>query len=393
LALENIEGWSGRLIATDSEFEGEGVAFQQGDILFGKLRPYLAKVHLAEFAGEAVGDFHVLRPASSLSGRYAQYQMLNRSFVEVIDGSTFGSKMPRANWESLAGMALAIPPLGEQAAIAFFLDRETAKIDALIAQQRKLIALSVEKHQATISNAVMRGLKSDVPRKCSGVAWLGDVPVHWSVGKISAFARRETGHTPSRQHPEYWENCTIPWFTLADVWQIRDGKLKYVHETKEKVSQLGIANSAARLLPTGTVLLSRTASVGYSAIMGCDMATSQDFINWVCMPHLKPEFLLYVLRGMRPEFERLMMGSTHQTIYMPDVAKLMMALPPVAEQEDIIRFLDGATAKLNTLKDEAERVIGLLKERRGALIVAAVTGQIDVRGVIPQTVNPEEIIA
>ena len=211
------------------------------------------------------------------------------------------------------------------------------------------------------------------------MTWLGKVPAHWSVGKIQSFARRETGHTPSRQHPEYWENCIIPWFTLADVWQIRDNKLKYVHETKEMVSELGLANSAARLLPAGTVMLSRTASVGYSAIMGQDMATTQDFINWVCRPLLKPEFLLYVLRGMRPEFDRLMMGSTHQTIYMPDVAKLMMTLPPLHEQANIVSFLDEATAKLDALRDAAERAITLLKERRSALIAAAVTGQIDVR--------------
>jgi type I restriction enzyme S subunit len=216
--------------------------------------------------------------------------------------------------------------------------------------------------------------------KDSGVAWLGEVPAHWVVGKIQSFAKRESGHTPSRQHPEYWENCTIPWFSLADVWQIRSADVKYVTETKESVSELGLANSSARLLPKGTVILSRTASVGYSAIMGCDMATTQDFVNWICKPDLLPEFLLYVLRGMRAEFDRLMMGSTHQTIYMPDIAKLMMTRPPIDEQVEIINFLEAVVGKLDSLKTEAEFGIALLKERRSALIAAAVTGQIDVRG-------------
>lgn len=301
-----------------------------------------------------------------------------RSQIEL-DATGASSSMLNIGQSAILDLLMPRPSPAEQAAIAIFLDRETAKIDALVAEQDKLIALLTEKRQTTISHAVTRGLNPDAPMKDSGVAWLGEVPAHWSTGKIQSFARRESGHTPSRQRPEYWENCTVPWFSLADVWQIREGNVKYVYETKEKVSDLGLANSSARLLPAGTVMLSRTASVGYSAIMGCDMATTQDFINWVCGPSLKPEFLLHVLRGMRPEFDRLMMGSTHQTIYMPDVAKLMMALPPLIEQEAIIAFVDREAAKLDTLKAEAERATTLLKERRSALIAAAVTGQIDVR--------------
>lgn len=380
VALENIEGWSGRFVPTEGEFEGDGVAFDAGDILFGKLRPYLAKVFLAGRAGEAVGDFHVLRPQQGMDGRYVQYQMLSQSFIEAIDSSTFGSKMPRASWETLGHMPLTVPPASEQTAITAFLDRETAKIDALIAEQEKLIALLEEKRQATISHAVTKGLNPNASMNDSGVAWLGKVPAHWTVGKIQSFAKRESGHTPSRQHPEYWENCTIPWFSLADVWQIRSAGAKYVTETKELVSKLGLANSSARLLPKGTVILSRTASVGYSAIMGVDMATTQDFVNWVCKPDLLPEFLLSVLRGMRTEFNRLMMGSTHQTIYMPDIAKLMMAKPPIEDQVEIVSFLDDVAGQLDELSSAAESGIKLLKERRRALIAAAVTGKIDVRG-------------
>jgi type I restriction enzyme S subunit len=120
--------------------------------------------------------------------------------------------------------------------------------------------------------------------KASGVEWLGDVPEHWGVMPIGRAARLESGHTPSRLHPEYWEHCTVPWFTLADIWQIREAGADYIYETKEKVSEVGLANSAARVLPKGTVMLSRTASVGFSAIMGVDMATTQDFANWVCGP-------------------------------------------------------------------------------------------------------------
>lgn len=324
-----------------------------------------------------------IRVRTGMSPKLAWYILNNglaRMQLDLLSNSTTG--LANLNGTIIGELLLAVAPHEEQATIAAFLDRETAKIDALIAEQEKLIALLAEKRQATISHAVTRGLDPHAPMKDSGVAWLGEVPAHWEVGKIQNFARRESGHTPSRQHPEYWENCTIPWFSLADVHQIRDGRTKYVSATKELVSELGLANSSARLLPKGTVILSRTASVGYSAIMDVAMATTQDFVNWICTGNLLPEYLLLVLRGMKVEFDRLMMGSTHQTIYMPDVAKLMMAKPPVEEQRSIVAVLDRTLATQDELTDNASRAVCLLKERRSALIAAAVTGQIDVRGVV-----------
>lgn len=176
--------------------------------------------------------------------------------------------------------------------------------------------------------ATPRGFKPYPEYKDSGVEWLGDIPAHWEVNRTKFAARLRSGHTPSRQHLEYWQDCTIPWFGLADVWQIRDGRIEYVSETAEKISELGLANSAARLLPKGTVILSRTASVGFSAIMGVDMATTQDFVNWVCGPTLRPEYLLYVFRSMGQEFARLTMGSTHQTIYLHARCRRVLDVDP-----------------------------------------------------------------
>lgn len=154
VGLENIEGWSGKFIETDSEFEGDGIKFNKGDILFGKLRPYLAKVYLAEFSGEAVGDFHVMRPQSDVIGRFAQYQMLNRDFISIVDGSTFGAKMPRASWEFVGSMLVTIPPLAEQEKIAKYLDEQTKTIELLINKARQSIDLAKEHRTALISAAV-----------------------------------------------------------------------------------------------------------------------------------------------------------------------------------------------------------------------------------------------
>jgi len=181
VALENIESWTGRFLSSESEYEGEGITFEIGDILFGKLRPYLAKAYRAEFEGEAVGDFHVLRPVQGIDGGYAQYLILNREFIADVDGSTYGSKMPRASWEFVGAMKITAPPLPEQIQIALFLDHETAKIDRLIAKQRELIALLNEKRQAVISHAVTKGLNPDAPMKPTGIDWMPEVPAHWQT--------------------------------------------------------------------------------------------------------------------------------------------------------------------------------------------------------------------
>ncbi len=225
--------------------------------------------------------------------------------------------------------------------------------------------------------SALRRFKPYPAYRDSGVEWLGEIPAHWEVNRTKFAARLYSGHTPSRQHPEYWQDCTIPWFGLADVWQIRDGQIEYVCETTEKISELGLANSAARLLPKGTVILSRTASVGFSAILGVDMATTQDFVNWVCGPTLRPEYLLYVFRSMGHEFRRLTMGSTHQTIYMPDVGAFSTPIPPPLEQDQIVAFIRAETARIDALVAKKERLIELLREKRTALITRAVTRGLD----------------
>jgi type I restriction enzyme, S subunit len=207
-------------------------------------------------------------------------------------------------------------------------------------------------------------------RQESGVGWLGAIPEHWEVARLKYVAKLGTGHTPSRQVRAYWENCTIQWVTLADVWQLRDGRRTTITETAEKISKLGLANSAAVLHPAGTVILSRTASVGFSAILGVDAATSQDFMAWTCGPRLEPGYLLYLLRAMKQEFRRLVMGSTHSTIYMPDIEVLTVPLPPIAEQRAITTWLGRELAALDDVVAREERLLRLFNERRSALIAS-----------------------
>lgn len=378
IGLENIESWSGRFIETESEFEGEGVAVEKGDVLFGKLRPYLAKALLVPEPSDAVGDFHAMRPNRQTHAGFLLYQILSKEFIVMVDGSTFGSKMPRASWEFVGKMPLPHPPLPEQIQIASFLDRECGKLDALQAKQERLIELLKEKRQALISHAVTRGLDPTAKLKPSGIEWLGDVPEHWRVCRVKHVAKLESGHTPSKTMPEYWEDCNIPWVSLNDTKQLKD--VDYITETALQISELGMKNSSAHLLPARAVIFTRDATIGLAAITTRPMAVSQHIIAWICQERFViPEFLLLVFYGMASDLERFTAGATLKTIGMPDVNKLSAAIPPLEEQQAIVGCVFRKFRNIDATMAKAERAIALLKERRSALISAAVTGKIDVR--------------
>jgi type I restriction enzyme S subunit len=325
-------------------------------------------------------DMKALRPSRHLDARYLAHQLRARSseLLAMVEEAGHGTRCLRTDlWRKLG---VALPPLDEQRAIADFLDRKTTAIDALIEKKERGIQLLHEKRQAVVWQAVTKGLSTSVAMRESGREWIGTMPAHWDLARTRHVARLRSGHTPSRLHPEYWvpEECTIPWVSLADVWQLRDGSMEEISETQEKISPIGLANSAARLLPAQTVIVSRTASVGFSAIITQPMATTQDFVNWICGPRLRPRYLLYVFRAMRDEFRRLTMGSTHQTIYMPDVAKFVTPVPPLEEQDAIVNHLRKALARTDTISARINRQVELLRDYRRVLITSAVTGQLDV---------------
>jgi len=168
-------------------------------------------------------------------------------------------------------------------------------------------------------------------------------PRDWSWTPLSSVAQLESGHTPSRKHPDYWDGG-IPWVSIKDAV---DNHGRTIDDTCQHVSQLGLDNSSARLLPPRTVCLSRTASVGYVVAMGREMATSQDFVNWVCGPRLEPDYLKYVLLAERESLLRFASGTTHQTIYYPEAKAFHVLLPPPAEQGRIANVLRALDAKID----------------------------------------------
>lgn len=161
----------------------------------------------------------------------------------------------------------------------------------------------------------------------------------------------ESGHTPSRRHPEYWGG-TIPWISIRDA---KANHGKEIHDTLEKTNELGIANSSARVLPEGTVCLSRTASVGYVVVTTKPMATSQDFVNWICGEELEPRFLQYLLLAEGRNLLRFASGAVHQTIYFPEAKAFYVCVPSRSEQIRLIGLLDEALNGITKARTAAEK--------------------------------------
>jgi type I restriction enzyme, S subunit len=383
VGLEHIEPWTGRLRLENQPDTVDSTVsvFGAGDVLLGKLRPYLAKVARPSFHGVCTSEVLALRPVTEYTQSYAMYSLLNEGYVRWLDSLTYGAKMPRVSPDQVANTHMPMPPTIEQVAIAAFLDKEAAKIDSLIAKNEKLIELLQEKRRALITRVVTKGLDPNVPMKDSGVEWIGKIPGHWEAERVKWAARMVSGHTPDKKVESYWMGGDIPWVSLADTGQLRE--VDYISNTAMQTTSDGIAHSSAHVLPAGTVVFSRDATIGLCGIIRTGMAVSQHFIGWICSPRLLPEYLLFVFRSMTEELERLTMGATVRTIGMPDVKSLSVPIPPVLEQEEIVRHVGQQRTQLDALIAKVRNAIERLKELRMALISAAVTGKIDVREEVP----------
>ena len=380
IGLENIECGTGRFLETDTEFEGDGVAFVAADVLYGKLRPYLAKVLVATQQGEAIGDFHVLSPDERLDSKFLAYLLLSPSVVALLNGSTHGAKMPRVGWDFMGGLAFALPSRDEQIAIATFLDRETAKIDALVEAQRRLIDLLKEKRRAVISHAVTKGLDAAVRMKNSGVEWLGEVPAHWSVRRLKAVAHIQTGVAKGKDYGSS-ETILVPYLRVANV------QAGWIDLSDVATIELPTSDVGRYRLQAGDVLMNEGGDfdkLGRGGIWHgqIDPCVHQNHVFSVRPFSISPEWLSLTTGSVGAQFffkGRSKQSTNLASISSTNLMELPILVPPLKEQQEIVDYLTGLMDGSDDLIDEAGKAIGLLQERRSALISAAVTGKIDVR--------------
>ena len=311
-----------------------------------------------------------LVPNDGANPLYFAYTLLSATTPLNLRGK--GTTFLELSAEELAAFRVPYPDPDEQTAIATFLDRETGKIDALIAEQEKLLTLLAEKRQATISHAVTKGLNPDAPMKDSGVAWLGEVPAHWEVVTFQRCVRVAEGQVDPEEQPYRSMLLIAPNHVESGT-----GQVLYT-ETAEQQS----AESGKYLCGFGDVIYSKIRPALRKVCLAPeDCLCSADMYPLRGSGRLANQFLMWFMLS-EPfsafavlESERVAMPKINRE----SLKEVWIALPPRPEQLAIATFLDTETAKLDALKVESERAAALLKERRAALIAAAVTGQIDVR--------------
>ncbi|MFM7946396.1 restriction endonuclease subunit S [Hafnia paralvei] len=388
VGLENISSGDGKYLAKDSTLaEGISISFKNNDVLFGKLRPYLAKSWLATFSGVCSSEFLVLR-TERLHPRFLNYYLLTKEFIDQVDSSTYGSKMPRASWEFISLLPVPTCSYFLSDKIASFLDHETAKIDNLIEKQQQLIELLKEKRQAVISHAVTKGLNPDVPMKDSGVEWLGEVPEHWVPSRLKYHTRQivDGAHFT----PTYTE-IGIPFLRVTDIQDesINFDNIKFIpeHEHKELIK---------RCKPeSGDLLLSKNGTIGVPKLITWNWEFSI-FVS-LCLIKFKetltPEYSEYFFKSheIKEQISGLVKQSTVINLHLDKIQNFWFCIPSLEEQWKIVNFLNEQTKTLDGLVESAEVAIQLMQERRTALISAAVTGKIDVRDWVAPDASDIEI--
>lgn len=388
--LLSVSAYTG--VSPRSEIIEEGEHLSRAESLEGYKVCYpndlVINIMLAWNRGLAFSDHHgivspayaVFRPNAGNAPRFLDYMVRSDRvtlYYKAFSSGVIDSRL-RLYPDTFGSLYCVLPPLQEQLAISTFLDRETGKIDALIAEQEKLIALLAEKRQATIFHAVTHGLNPDAPMKDSGVVWLGEVPAHWAVSALSYLGSIETGSTPDRGEPRFW-NGSIPWLKTGEInWAP-------IREAEEYITEEGAENSAVKLARPGTLLMAmygQGVTRGRVALLEIEATFNQACAAILFGPRVSPEFGRYFFMAAYVHVRESGNETSQMNLSAGLIAKLKLPVPSAREQADIVRWLDAETTKLDSLTINSEQAIGLMKERRSALIAAAVTGQIDVRGAV-----------
>lgn len=367
--------------------------FREGDIAFAKITPCFENGKGARMVGLCGGvgfgttELTVVRPDPDLlDGHYLDWVLRSGPFRKRGEAAMYGAGgQKRVPDEFVRDFVIGWPDIKEQSLIAKFLDRETGRIDALIAEQEKLLALLAEKRQATISHAVTRGLDPNVPMKDSGIAWLGEVPAHWVVKRcgrfisiLSGFAFPSTGfdHGGNGTRLLRGVNVAVGSLRWDDVVYWKRSRGDGFHDYELKIDDLVIGMDRPLIAAGMRVAKVKEEDVPCLLLQRVALLrTSIELVSDFLMHYLSTAMFV---AHFSPETTGV--GVPH--ISPDQIASFTIAVPPVSEQREIVEYLRRELALLEELGEQGKRAIDLLKERRSALISAAVTGQIDVRGLV-----------
>ena len=343
------------------------------------LRSFEGGIEHSNYEGCVSPAYTVLSSKKNIDYRYFKYLFKSAPFIAALQSTTDSLRDGKSiSYEQFGNITLPLFSKVEQNTIANFLDHETTKIDHLIEKQQQLIELLKEKRQAVISHAVTKGLDPNVPMKDSGMKWLGEVPKHWSVSLIKYQCREITDGAHISPELENGEHLFI------SIRDIKEGVINFEDAllTSKKSYQYLVHTGCKPF--AGDILFSKDGTIGQTAITPSNI----NFVVASSLIIIRPnyfkvisEFLDLLLRSdvVQEQVESFVKGAALRRLSIQNLLKIWGVFPPLDEQKRIIDFVQSQLDKYKVLEDKAEKQVELLKERRTALISAAVTGKIDVR--------------
>ena len=280
------------------------------------------------------------------------------------------------NWNKLKTISYLVPPKDEQSRIAAYLDAKCAEIDGLIKNAQASIEEYKKLKQAVITEAVTKGIRGERPMKDSGVEWIGDIPAEWEIKAIKYCFRVVSGATPNTNIFDYWDG-DIPWITPAD-YKTEDHFVSY---GKRNLSSFGLESCSAIMVPSGSVIFSKRAPIGTVAISKIDLSTNQGCL--ACTPYNNAisEFFYFAFTAYKEIFELYGSGTTFKEISITSFLNFRLAVPPLAEQQEIAAYLDEKCAAIDKLVASKETLITELESYKKSLIYEYVTGKKEVPAV------------
>jgi type I restriction enzyme, S subunit len=356
---------------------------RDGDIIISCVRTYLQAISPIQDPPDNLivsTGFAVVRPRGDvLDPAFAKYALRESAFLAEVEMRSVGVSYPAINASDLAEIPVCLPPKNKQRAIADYLDRETARLDALVAAKERVLALLAEKRRALITRAVTRGRNPHAPLRDSGIPWLGEIPAHWDLVALRFLVDIFGGATPNTGKPELWAG-DIPWVSPKDM------KRDEIADAEDHISPEALNGSALRLIdPVAVLIVVRGMILAHSfptATTIRQVTINQDMKALRCRTSVVPHFLRDFFWGLESHLVSLVDSAAHGTRKLETEAlgRFEVCVPPMAEQLAIVEYIANSTARLDNLREATERTISLFKERRAALIAAAVTGQIAVEG-------------
>jgi len=399
LELEDIEKDSSKLlnkvVASNRPFKSTKNSFKKGDILYGKLRPYLNKIIIATDDGVCTTEIIPMNAEPTCCNKYLFFWLKSSTFLGYVSDVSYGVNMPRLGTSDGLKAPLRLAPFAEQKIIAEKLDSLLAQVDSSKARLEKIPKVLKRFRQAVLASAMGGKFTTNAGITQSPLTIgheTSETPPGWKWHKLIEITKLESGHTPRKTTPEYWKDGDVPWISLQDI---RAAHGKKIYKTKFMPTQKGIDNSSARLLPEGTVCFSRDISVGYTTIMGTAMATTQHFANWICSKELKNEYLMFAFMAAKQHLTKSGQGTTVKTIYMPALKELMILIPSLSEQAEIVRRVEQLFAYADTIEKQVNSALARVNNLTQSILAKAFRGELTAqwRAENPQLISGENSAA